>query len=106
MSRRALFSIVAAVVFCAVVAGAYNAGASRASARGAFAQSVPLREEHKCVVSGEVECFRVNWHLRAGIVAEQSRRGLESTFPSGVETQLQEFNAWHAQVFPYRPQQK
>jgi hypothetical protein len=106
MSRRALFFIVVAVVFCAVVVGAYNAGVSRASARAAFVQAVPLREEHKCVVSGEVECFRVNWHLRAAIVAAQSRRGLESAFPSGVETELQEFNTWHAQLPQYRPPPK
>jgi hypothetical protein len=106
MSLRVLFAIVASVVFGAVVVGAYNVGVSRASARAAFVQTVPLREEHKCVVSGEVECFRVNWHLRASIVAAQSRRGLENTFPSGVETQLQEFNAWHSQLPSYRPPQK
>jgi hypothetical protein len=106
MTKPAVWSIVAAVAFCAIVVGAYNAGASRASARSAFVQTVPLREEHKCVVSGEVECFRVNWHLRAAIVAEQSRRGLESSFPSGVEAQLQEFNAWQSQVPVYRLPQK
>ena len=106
MTPRPLFCLAAVALLLVIAYSSYRAGAAGASARSAYVQSIALREEHKCVLSGDVECFRAHWHLRAGIVSGLSRNGLENTFPSGVEQELREFASWQEQIPPYRPPQR
>lgn len=73
---------------------AFLAGASRALARSAYVQSIPVREEYKCLSSGDLECLRTHGRMRVEVVAASARRALASPVPSGVSGELEAYVEW------------
>ena len=76
----------------------FRAGVNVAMARGAYADSVPIKEEQKCFDSEDIECLRMHWTMRAGINAEVARRVLESPMPTTVDAELKAYVQWAEQV--------
>jgi hypothetical protein len=97
------------LILLAVSAACYASfrfGAAHAVGRGAYVASIPIRQEQACFTSGDIECLRVHWRLRASIVAESSRRSLQGPFPSSAEAELRSYIHWEEQLGPYTPPAK
>lgn len=72
----------------------YRLGVNEAVARGAYVQSIPIREEAKCLAAKDAECMRTHWRMRASFVAESARRSLSHTVPTSVNSELEAYLTW------------
>ena len=88
MNVRAKVAI-AVVVLLASHYAALPVGARDATARAAYVQSISVEQEEECRLAKDIECYRINWHLRAAATAAGAQVGLASPIPSGVSRELE-----------------
>lgn len=89
-------SLIAIVILClaSIAAFSYQLGVNETVARSAYMESIPIREEGKCLAQNDIECMRLHWHMRASFVAESANRSLTNTFPTSLNTELEAYLAW------------
>jgi hypothetical protein len=89
-------SLIAIVLLgsASIAAFSYQLGVNETVARSAYVESIPIREESKCLAQNDIECMRLHWHMRASVVAESANRSLRNTFPTSVNTELEAYVAW------------
>lgn len=104
--RRWPIIFVSLLVAVSISYMSYRAGVNITMERGAYAATIPIREEQKCFDSKDIECLRMHWNMRVGITAEVARKALKSTLPSTVEAELKAYVEWAEQIQPYQPPQK
>jgi hypothetical protein len=92
------------VGYAAVLLGfgyaAHVAGVNGAVSRGAYVNSIFVREEAKCLQANDIECLRAHWRLRAEAAAESARRSVNGFGASSVESELREYIHWVEQLPP------
>lgn len=84
----------------------FRVGVTVTMARGAYTDSIPIREERKCFDAKDMECLRVHWNMRAGITAEVARRALHSAFPTTVEDELNAYVQWAERIPSYQKSER
>ena len=77
-----------------IAAFSYQLGINEAVARSAYVESIPIREESKCLANNDIECMRLHWRMRASLVADSANRSLRNTFPTSMNTELEAYLAW------------
>jgi len=93
MTRYILVSLQVFAALCIGIAG-YVLGVSQTAARSAYAQSIPIREEAKCIAEQDIGCMRTHWVMRASIVAESASRSVDSWLPASVNSELKSYLTW------------
>jgi hypothetical protein len=105
MQVRRSLAIIAALLVVAALYSGYWLGVQVTVARALFLETVPLREDYKCISSGDAACQQALWHFRASVAAVRARQLLASPVPSGVGNELQSYVEWFEQL-PQAPQTK
>lgn len=75
-------------------------GTNGALGRGAFLNGMIAREEAKCFPSGDLQCLKIHWDMRAGLAKESARSSLQDIGPSSVEAELRDYIQWAEHLPP------
>lgn len=99
MSRRSWVVLLLFLVAVSITGYvSFLAGANRALATSTSVSALFIKGEDKCFQSGDVECFRASWFLRAGATAQSARRLLDGSLSSSVDPELRSYLQWTEQL--------
>ena len=93
MLKSGLIATVILGIVC-VASFSYRIGVNETIARAAYVQSIPIREESKCLAAQDAECMRRHWQTRASFVAESASRALSHTIPTSMNSELEAYLVW------------